>query len=71
MKVKSDASVHLGFARFKIQSRQKSMRLLRSVGMIDDNQLTALVNGLCCAAMFLIVVYHFVAVNAKPAIQQK
>ncbi|KAI8604679.1 hypothetical protein EDD21DRAFT_199238 [Dissophora ornata] len=38
--------------------------------MIDDNQLTAFVNGLCCLAMFLIVAYHFVTVNSTPNSQK-
>ncbi|KAF9286854.1 hypothetical protein BGZ68_002513 [Mortierella alpina] len=40
--------------------------LLKVEQMIDDNQLTAYVNGVCCVAMVLIVAYHFVAVNATP-----
>jgi len=39
--------------------------------MINDAQLTAFVNGVCCLAMILVVVYHFVAVNATPAGVQK
>ncbi|CAO3566544.1 unnamed protein product [Mortierella alpina] len=34
--------------------------------MMNDNQLTAFANGICCLAMVLIVGYHFVAVNGKP-----
>ncbi|KAF9429270.1 hypothetical protein BGZ76_001576 [Entomortierella beljakovae] len=33
--------------------------------MMDDTQLTGFANGVCCFAMVLIVVYHFVAVNGK------
>lgn len=33
--------------------------------MISDTTLTNLSNGLGVSAMLLIVVYHFVAVNAK------